>query len=163
MKFKLKWFGAMLLGVLLLPSAASAQESPLESTLESYLVVEEGGEERLTPAEQAGPGDIIEYRLLYTNVSDRALSGLVVNGPIPNNTSYLGDTDSASVNAAFTVSVGAGDEFQSEPYTRVVTDENGNQQEEVVPPEDYTQLRWEPVDSIAPNQTQTYIYRVQVD
>ncbi|MCW4149541.1 hypothetical protein OM427_08370 [Halomonas sp. 18H] len=154
---------AVLLGACLLANAASAQESPLESTLKSYLVVKEAGEERMMPAEEAGPGDIIEYRLMYTNVSDRTLSGLVINGPIPSNTSYLADTNSASVNAKFTVSAGQGDDFQSEPYTRTVTDEDGDQREEVVPPEDYAQLRWEPVDSIAPDQTQTYVYRVQVD
>lgn len=160
---KCKFSGSALLSSLLLATSAWAQETPLESSLESYLVVEEGGEERLMPAEEAGPEDTIEYRLLYTNVSDRMLSGLVVNGPIPDNTRYVGDTDNASVAAEFTVSAGAGDDFQSEPYTRVVTDENGNQQEEVVPPEDYTRLRWEPVESIAPEQTQTYVYRVEVE
>ena len=161
MKYKL--LSAMLLGSLLFTTGAWAQESPLASSLESYLVVNEGSEERLMPAQEAGPGDTIEYRLLYTNVSERTLSGLVVNGPIPDSTSYVGGSDNASVNADFTVSAGAEGDFQAEPYVRLVTDANGNQQEEVVPPEDYTQLRWQPVESIAPEQTQTYVYRVKVD
>ena len=162
-RMKYQLLSGMLLGSLLFATGTWAQDSPLESSLESYLVVEEGGEERLMPAEEAGPGDTIEYRLLYTNVSDRTLSGLVVNGPIPDNTRYVADTDNASVNADFTVSAGADDDFQAEPYVRLVTDENGNQQEEVVPPEDYSRLRWEPAESIAPEQTQTYVYRVKVD
>ena len=160
---KPNWLSGLLVGALLLTGNAWGQESPLVSTLESYLIVEEGGLEQREPADQVEPGDVIEYHLLYSNVSDRELSGLAVIGPIPENTTYVADSNSASVNAAFTVDAGYEEGFQEEPYVRTVIDENGNAQNVVVPPEEYTQLRWEPVGSIAPEETQTYVYRVKVD
>lgn len=159
---KLQQLFGFTLGALLFSNALLAQENPLISELESYRVIEENGVETTEPVESASPGDLLEYRLLYTNVSERPLSGLVITGPVPDNTAYQADTATASVDAPLTVSVGDGEGFQPEPVVRRQMTENG-EQEVVLPPEDYTQLRWAPAVAIEPGTTQTYRYRVRVE
>ncbi|PHR64116.1 MULTISPECIES: DUF11 domain-containing protein [unclassified Alcanivorax] len=145
-----------------LMSAAVWADAPLSSQMDSYLVTHENGKEVVVEAEQASPGDIVEYRLTYTNNSDQPLSGLVITGPIPTNTVYLKDSAATQVSADFTVSIDNGDSFQAEPVTKTVTGENGQSKNVEVSPSDYTQVRWQPKGSLQPDQVQQYRYRVTV-
>lgn len=130
--------------------------------METYLVAEKDGQEVMTATEQASPGDIIEYRLVYTNEAEQPLKGLQITGPIPANTAYLDDTAATDVNADFTVSIDDGSSYESEPVTRTQTGADGQSQNITVPPQDYTQLRWTPKNGIRPGQVQEYRYRVRV-
>ncbi|MCG8392360.1 MAG: hypothetical protein MI745_04695 [Pseudomonadales bacterium] len=138
-------------------------EGPLTSEMETYLVsTNKNGQETLSPAEQASPGDIIEYRLIYTNEADQPLSGLVITGPIPANTEYLEKSARTEVPASFTVSIDDGNTFEQEPVTRTKAGDDGQPQNVTVSPSDYTQVRWQPKGSLQPDQVQEYRYRVKV-
>ena len=56
--------------LMLLMSAAVWADAPLSSQMDSYLVTSQDGKEVVEEAEQASPGDIVEYRLTYTNNGD---------------------------------------------------------------------------------------------
>ena len=148
--------------LMLVMSVVVWADAPLSSQMESYLVTSKDGKEVVEEAEQASPGDIVEYRLTYTNNGDQPLSGLIITGPIPANTVYLENSAATQVNADFTVSIDNGDSFQAEPITKTITGENGQSKNVEVSPSDYTQVRWQPKGSLQPDQVQEYRYRVRV-
>ncbi len=148
--------------LMLVMSVVVWADAPLSSQMDSYLVTSKDGKEVVVEAAQASPGDIVEYRLTYTNNSDQPLSGLVITGPIPANTAYLENSAATEVNADFTVSIDNGDSFLAEPVTQTVTGDNGQSENVEVSPSDYTQVRWQPKGSLQPDQVQEYRYRVTV-
>ena len=148
--------------LMLVMSVVVWADAPLSSQMDSYLVTSKDGKEVVEEAEQASPGDIVEYRLTYTNNGDQPLSGLIITGPIPANTVYLENSAATQVNADFTVSIDNGDSFQAEPITKTITGENGQSKNVEVSPSDYTQVRWQPKGSLQPDQVQEYRYRVTV-
>ena len=105
---------------------------------------------------------MVEYRLTYRNTGDQPLSGLVITGPVPANTAYVGGSANTEVDASFTVSIDNGTRFLAEPVTREVKDADGQSKNVTVPPSDYTQVRWQPKGSLAPDTEQQYRYRVKV-
>jgi uncharacterized repeat protein (TIGR01451 family) len=137
-------------------------DGPLSIQMKTYLVAEKDGQEVITATEQASPGDIIEYRLIYTNEAEQPLTDLQITGPIPDNTAYLKGSAATDVDADFAVSIDDGSSFESEPVKRTQTGTNGQLQNVIVPPSDYTQLRWMPENGIQPGQEQEYRYRVKV-
>lgn len=149
-----------------LPAMAQAQ-GPLESLLEVFHVnqvaTDEGIQETLVNADQAEPGSVLEYVLTYTNTGDGALSGFLVKNPIPANTRYLADSANASVSSEFMVSLDHGATFESEPVTRIVKDENGDDKEIVIPADQYNAIRWKVDESLEAASTMTMRYRVVID
>ena len=152
----------IILGALLFWTTTLWADGPLSSKMDTYLVTEKNGQEEMIATQEASPGDVIEYRLVYTNEAEQPLSGLEITGPIPANTAYLKDSASADVNAEFTVSIDDGSSFEAEPVTRTLTGPDGQKQNVIVPPSDYTQLRWVPENGIQPGQVLEYRYRVKV-
>ena len=152
----------IILGALLFWTTTLWAESPLSSKMETYLVAEKNGQEVVTVTDEASPGDVVEYRLIYTNNAEQPLSGLEITGPIPANTAYLKDSAATDVDAAFMVSIDDGSSFEAEPVTRTLTGPDGQTQNVIVPPSDYTQLRWVPKNGIQPGQALEYRYRVKV-
>jgi uncharacterized repeat protein (TIGR01451 family) len=80
-------------------SLALAQDNPVEVTLEGYLVntiTKEDGttEEEFVAASEARPGQVVEYRVIVTNVSNETLpaSNALITGPIPATTAYIADS-----------------------------------------------------------------------
>jgi len=43
-------------------------------------------------AENIAPGDKIGYRITYTNTGNEAVSGVVINNPVPENTTYVANS-----------------------------------------------------------------------
>lgn len=154
-------FGFTLLVSVTFSSAAWA-DGPLTSEIQSFLIaVDDRGREQRVPTTQAAPGDTIEYQLVYTNVSDQPLSGLIVTGPVPANTRYLESSARAGVDARFVVSADDGVQFAAEPLVDNTRNTSGEEQA-VIPADAYTHLRWLPDSAIQPGQVQTFSYRVQV-
>lgn len=151
-----------LLSALLFWATTLWADGPLSSKMETYLVAEKNGQEVMTATEEASPGDVIEYRLIYTNNAEQPLSGLEITGPIPANTAYLKDSAATDAEAVFTVSIDDGSSFEAEPVTRNTSGPDGQSKNVIVPPSDYTQLRWVPVNGIQPDQVLEYRYRVKV-
>jgi len=75
----------LVISLLLIACAAIAQAQNLAVKLEAFKVLAATAtrEEQFIAADEAAPGDIIEYRAVYTNGSESLLRNLVPEIPIP--------------------------------------------------------------------------------
>lgn len=143
--------------------SSAMAEGEIDSRLSAFLVTENTeGEEVLTAATAAEPGDTLEYHLVYTNKSDTPFQKLVINGMVPANTAYVANSSQSKVKHDLTVSFDRGGHYQAEPAKRTVKNADGLEEQVVVPASEYTHLRWKSLQAIQPAQQQTYSYRVRV-
>ncbi len=144
--------------VALVPAAPALAE--VDSQMEAFRVIEDkDGRESFEEARTASPGDVIEYRLTYTNTEDTPVSQLKVKGPVPAGTRYQADSARTGVRARLRFSHDGGVTWQAAPLKRKAADGKG---EEVVPPEHYTHVQWTAGQPLEKGKPQTYSYRVQV-
>lgn len=104
------------------------------------------------------PGDTIEYELVYENIGDSELSGLVVSAPVPASMNFVEGSESAEVAAFFEVSADVGATWGSPPLL-VESDEG----EVELPASEYRLVRWSPEGAIAPGETWTFSYSAAVE
>jgi uncharacterized repeat protein (TIGR01451 family) len=116
----------------------AAKDSTLSVDLTQFKVThDEQGQEKLSSAASVKPGDIIEYKAVYKNNSNKAVSGLMANLPIPEGMEYM--PKSAKPNAqSFTVAAKDG-QYGVEPLQRKVM----GKKDEPVPYSEYRALRWQ--------------------
>lgn len=146
------------------PAAFAFAPGALQSDMKALLVQKNAdGTENLVQTEEAAPGDMIEYQITYTNTGAEALSGLVVNGPMPQNTSYVGGSARTVAGEALEVSIDGGQTWETEPVIRREKNEYGQIVEVVIPPTDYTNVRWISSQAVQPASSIGYSYRVTVD
>ena len=80
---------ALVLAVAAFP-AASQQANPLVTQLEARKVVRGAdGKESFAPADNAKPGDVIEYVATYRNTGKQPIRNLEATLPIPHNTEFV--------------------------------------------------------------------------
>ncbi len=158
-----------LIYLLLLLGLAFAQESesPLVVSLESFIVeevvLEDGSvEEQFTSAEFADPSNVIEYRVHLLNQGDTTLEGVQAVGPVPEDTFYLDNSATTSEEAWLEFSVDSGQTFGAAPIVVTITNEVGEEEEVVVPPEQYTTARWTLLVPLEAKQSKSFSYRVEV-
>ncbi len=70
------------------PVAASAKKEAVQINLELFKVVTKDGKESLVDAKQAKPGETLEYRATYKNVSKAAVRNLAATLPVPKGMEY---------------------------------------------------------------------------
>jgi len=92
--------------------------------------------ERLEEMSSVKPGDIIEYRATYTNVSKQPVQGLVAQLPVPEGLEYVPKSAKPS-NAALQMAARDG-QFGVEPLQRKLAD--GSVQP--LPYNEYRTMRW---------------------
>lgn len=166
-------FHVRLVGILLgfaLLSVALAQGQPLEVTLDGYLVQlvtqDDGTQvEEFTQATQARPGQVVEYRVTVTNISNETLpaSNAFVTGPVPDTTTYLADSATLSNSEVeLEFSADGGQTFAEKPVLEK-TNEQGEKEMVEASPEEYTAARWAILMPIEPHHTLTLKYRVTVN
>lgn len=142
---------------------AVAQDDTVRSALEAYVVTTaEDGSEIFTPAETIKPGGVIEYRIVYENLTGDSLNNFVVNGAIPESTAFISDSNRSSVDAAFEVEV---DDlgWSTAPAFRTVVSDGGVETLERVPARDYTAIRWQLAGPLGAGESVQSTYRVRVD
>ena len=142
-----------------------AQDDPLAYRLEIFVVshvTRDDGtrEERYTEASEARPGQMVEYRIFVTNVSDTTLpAGLVqIRLPVPEGTEYVPNSATPSSDRVLTeFSADRGRSF-SEPPVLIGDDENRSTAE----PSSYEEIRWTFFVELEPGQEEALVYRVIV-
>ena len=143
--------------------SAAVAEGPLEGRLSAFRVVADAnGQPALEQADAAAPGDLIEYHLNYANRSTDALGGLIINGPIPQGTAYVGQSARADIDHVLEVSIDGGSSWSTEPVMRQVRNADGSVSREQVPASEYTQIRWRLNDALQPREDLALRYRVSV-
>ena len=146
---------------------AQEQTQPLAVTLESFLVttvtLDDGStEERFSSAETAEPGAVLEYRLNVENVGDATLpEGLALTGPVPAEVRYVPSATPAE-GARLQFSADGGATFSEPPVMVTVTNEEGEEEEVVADPSQYSAVRWLLLTPLAPEAKLDFRYRVTV-
>ena len=142
----------------LLSLAAHADNGPLTSELKVWNVVKQAdGAEALQPARAVKPGDVLQYSTVYTNPSQRAVSRLVTNLPIPAGTELVATgTVPSTVLASLDGKV-----FAPVPLMRKLRRADGQLVDVPVPLNEYRSLRW-PEQQLAAGGSFTTTARVRV-
>lgn len=146
------------LAMALLTQQAFAAE-PLTATLEAHKVVlADNGKEQLVAASEAKPGDVLEYRATYRNVSPKALRAVMATLPVPaSGVEYLPNT---ALPAGVEASID-GAQFARAPLKRLVMNTDGRPQQQLVPATEYRFLRW-PLGDLPAGASKTVSARVRV-
>lgn len=140
-------------------------KGPVTGEIQAYIVTKDGdGKEMTVPAVETVPGQVMEFRIVFTNNGDDDVNGIQVVDPIPEHTRFISDSHNADVKATFEVSIDGGESFEGEPVVRLETQTDGSQKEVVVPPEQYTHVRWVAAEHLRSKGGQhSYSYRVSVE
>jgi uncharacterized repeat protein (TIGR01451 family) len=132
---------------------------PLTATLEAHKVVlADNGKEQLVAASKAKPGDVLEYRATYRNISAKPLRAVMATLPVPSRgVEYLPNSAApAGVEASIN-----GAQFAPAPLKRLVTTPDGKPQQQLVPASEYRFLRW-PLGDLPAGASKTVSARVRV-
>lgn len=152
--------------LLLVSSVASAQAvDPIQTALETYIVSQvtrDDGtrEDRFTPATQARPGQVVEYRILVRNVSEETLPPgiVVITLPIPEGTQYVPHSATPSNDDLLTeYSADGGAVFDE---TNVII--GLGDQRTIADPTAYTHVRWTVLADMEPQAEVVLVYRVTI-
>lgn len=142
-----------------------AQDEPLALRLTQFQVVTAGEDESLVPVEEAEltSGAVIEYQLTAVNVSDAALSDIILQLWIPAGTRYLDGTERLERSAMLLqFSIDGGASFRAAPvrYTRM--SEDGSPVQAIATADMYTDLRLVFLRPLAPGEEVQFAYRVEL-
>ncbi|WP_306117995.1 MULTISPECIES: hypothetical protein [unclassified Roseitalea] len=146
------------------PAATAPAEDrpPVASSLQAMIVTrDDEGNEVMAPAERVDPGSVIEYRIAHRNQSGDALTGFIVQGPIPEGTAFVGDSARSGEAMRFEVLV-PGEDWQTEPAYKTIVNDDGEKQRVLAAPSEYRTVRWVLTQPLADETAATAVYRVRV-
>ena len=147
------------------PPAHAAASSPAKPAagsvaveLTAQRVTKAQGKEVLAPADEARPGELIEYRALYRNDGAGEARGLMATLPIPRGTQYVaGSALPRRVEASLD-----GRTFAAVPLKRTEKTPDGRTIVQEVPVAEYRALRW-PLGALPSRDQRTVSARVRVE
>jgi uncharacterized repeat protein (TIGR01451 family) len=148
----------LLAAALGLAGGAWAQPAQITSELRVERVEIVDGKTVFKPAQLSKPGDVLEYRVKYTNRSASAATGLVANLPIPAGTTLVAGSELPPEVLAST----DGAQFARPPLMRAVRQPDGSERQVPVPIEEYRALRWN-LGTLAAGQSEQVQARVRVN
>jgi uncharacterized repeat protein (TIGR01451 family) len=121
------------------PSAAPSAKPDVESVLVARKVeLDAEKKERLIEASTAKPGELIEYRVTYTNKGQNAVRDVLATLPIPADTVFQ---RAGVVPAGARASLGDG-KFAAIPLKRKVKLPSGKEEEIDIPLSEYRAIQW---------------------
>lgn len=98
------------------------------------------------------PGDVVRYRLTFTNVAGRQVRGVTLANPLPGSMAFVaGSATATRQDARVEYSIDGGNTFSAQPMVDVVVD--GRTERRPAAPEQYTHVRWTVDGWVAPNAT----------
>jgi len=143
----------------------AANSNPIQLRTEIYIVSDvtnsDGSKgEKLTKADSARPGQIVEYRLFAKNVGSTTLPAgvVVISTPIPDGMQYVPNSATPSGDNLLTEFSADGGTSYSKPPVLAV---NGGSKK-VAEPTSYTNVRWTVLTNMEPGQEVPFFYRVKV-
>jgi len=150
-------------GLLLIPAQTFAADGPVKfsnKVLKQVIKTKPGGGKEFSYVEPtiAIPGDVMLYTITFENIGKQAVSNIVVNDPVPNNSAYRINS-AVGKNTTVTFSIDGGKEFGN-PEDLVVKDKAGKSW--VAKPEEYTHIRWVYGKSLAPGETGEVSFKTKI-
>ncbi len=159
---RLSALAAAVLATATLGLAAAQAPNPITFRSEIYVVsqvtlADGGKEERFTPATQAIPGQVVEYRIFATNSGETTLPAGVVQiyGPVQDGMEYVAKSATPSSDKLLTEFSVDGVNFSEAPV--LVGTETARR---VAEPGEYTMIRWTLLIPLEPGQEEPFYYRV---
>ena len=150
------------LAVLVTALPASAQEATPQALQITALNVTAVEAERGSPEGAALPGDVIEYSLVFTNVTDTEVSDVTFTDPIPAGmVIMLGSTTVDRDGVVVDYSINGGETWSDQPLIDVAQPD-GRMVRQPAPPEAYTHIRWTVTGSVAVGAQVTARFRAQL-
>ena len=99
-------------------------------------------------------GDVVRYKLTFTNSADRAIRNVAIQNPVPAGLQFVAGSAKVSRNdARAEYSLDGGRTWSARPMETVTID--GRQVDRPVSPERYTAVRWMVGGAVAPAATVT--------
>lgn len=150
------------LGLMALAMPASAQVAePQALTITAENVTAQTAERADAQSGATLPGDVIEYRLTFTNHTSTSVSDVVLNDPIPAGLIFVpGSVTGSREDVIVEYSIDAGASWSSDPVIEVETAGVSNIQP--APPEAYTHVRWTITGEVNPGARVTARFRARV-
>jgi len=148
---------ALVLAALAAPAAGHAQQTarqrqPLVITAQNRTAAQQAAAGSRRADDRARPGDVVRYRLAFTNPSGGSLRGVVLSDPIPAGTQYVdGSATTARADARLEFSADGGRSWSARPMETVVV--NGASVRRAVPSTRFTHVRWTVDGAVAPGAT----------
>ncbi len=139
----------------MLLSFAAQAEVKVEMKAERVSIQQ--GKEVVSPANQAAPGDIVQYTAAYKNTGKTPATQVVATLPIPAATEYIPGTATPAGAWAST----DGTNFSPIPLHRMVKNSEGKMVEQEVPASLYRALRWS-LGDLAGGASRTVSARVKL-
>jgi len=160
---RLKRLAIVLIAGLAVASFAFAK-AKVTGDIQAYLIsVNDEGKETLSLVEETEPGQVMEFQIVFTNEGDADVTGIQVVDPVPEFTTFIGSSHGADVAADFEVSIDGGTTFETEPVVRIETLTDGSTKEVIIPPTEYTHVRWIAKEALSSNGgSHKFHYRVTV-
>lgn len=130
---------AAMLAAFQLPASAAPAAVELSSVAEREVVAVKNGKKeiRRSPVEKAVPGDEIIYTTTFKNTSGKAAGHIVINNPVPNDSTYKAGS-AQGANTVVTFSADGGKTFAAAEKLNVT---QGGKTRPAQPAE-YTHIRW---------------------
>ena len=149
---------------LITAATAAAQDGALvklksEVLKETQIVNEKGEKEtRFMPVSSAMPGELLTFSISYTNEGDEEATDIVLTNPVPENMVYEGES-AAGEGSRISYSVDGGVTYGA-PDSLSVTGDDGK--ERTALPSEYTHIRWQLVEPVAPVGNGTVTFRARL-
>lgn len=148
------------------PVVAQENEAPKALVIEAANLMA-GDARHLTLAEQGGdanalyPGDVVQYRLLFTNITDVAVRSIEFIDPLPAGLRYVGGSALADRDdVVISYSIDGGQVYSAQPMIEDMID--GERVTRPAPPEMYTHIRWMVPGWVQPGAQVTAEFRAQL-
>mgnify|MGYP001812930087 FL=1 len=103
------------------------------------------------------PGDVLMYEVGFENISDKPITNIVINNPIPNNSAYRqGSATAKDYDVTFSVD---GKDFKAADKL-VVKDKQGKTW--LAKPEQYSHIRWVYKNTLQTGEKKTVTYKTVI-
>ena len=156
----------MLIALLLaVPLPALAQQAdttgPLVITVINRTAAAEAEAGSTRADDTARPGDVLRYRLAFTNRTEGPVQGVILTNPIPRTIALVGGTvRSNGDDVQVEYSADDGRTWSAEPTEEVLVD--GRRVRRPIPPERFTNVRWTVSGLVQPRATVTAEYDTRI-
>lgn len=158
--------------LLAMPIPAIAQQAAATDTAGPALVITVANTTAATEADAgnpraddtARPGDVLRYRLTFTNRTDTRVRNVVLSNPIPPTLALVGGTvRNGREDMQVEYSADGGRTWSAEPTEEVLVE--GRRVRRPIPPERFTNVRWTVPGWVQPRATVTAEYdtRIRLD
>ena len=153
--------------IIFLPLLAWGDEKPkLElkiTTQKEVIVKDKEGKARTEWIEAAktNPGDVLKFTIAYTNAGSTEARGAVIDDPIPEGTTYIGNSAEGK-DAAVTFSID-GKNFEAPPMIKYKAKQaDGKEVEYQASPDMYRHIRWKLTKPVPAKTSGTVSFKVTV-